>query len=214
MSLTVKDGPYRNPSKGFKFDYNAILNLFRNKNFRSASFGYFGHMWELYTFWTFVPIMLSYYLEVQPDVSLSVPLWSFLIIGIGGLSCTIGGYLSMNKGSKWVSIIALTGSGICCLLIPLSFSLPVFLFLILLLSWGILVIPDSPQLSTLVARSSDTSLVATGLTIVNSIGFALTIISIQIVSYFWNFTELPAVFLLMAFGPVAGILFVKKFSQE
>src|SRR6056297_3900999 len=128
LFLTVKDGPFRSPSKGFRFEYNAILRLFRNKNFRSASFGYFGHMWELYTFWAFVPVMLSYYLEIHPGISLSVPFWSFVIIGIGGVSCAIGGYQSMKKGSKWVSMAALTGSGICCLIIPLSFAFPLLLF--------------------------------------------------------------------------------------
>ena len=214
LFLTVKDGPHGARSREFKFDYGAILSLFQNKNFRSAAFGYFGHMWELYTFWAFVPIMLSYYLEVQPDVSFSVPLWSFIIIGVGGISCTAGGYVSMHRGSKWVSTVALAGSGICCLLIPLSFSLPVSLFLILLLGWGIFVIPDSPQFSTLVARSSDSSLVATGLTIVNSVGFALTIVSIQLVSYFWNRTGSPSVFLIMAAGTAAGLLYTRRYSQE
>lgn len=212
LFLTVQDGPFRSPSKGFKFEYDAILRLFQNKNFRSASFGYFGHMWELYTFWAFVPVMLSYYLEIYPETSLSVSLWSFLIIGIGGVSCALGGYQSMKKGSKWVSTAALTGSGICCLLIPLSFSLSLILFLVLLLLWGVFVIPDSPQFSALVAQSSDPSLVATGLTIVNSIGFALTIVSIQLVSYLWNLTGSPLVFLIMAAGPLAGLFSIRKYS--
>jgi len=214
LFFTVKDGPFRSPSKGFRFEYNAILRLFRNKNFRSASFGYFGHMWELYTFWAFVPVMLSYYLEIHPGISLSVPFWSFVIIGIGGVSCAIGGYQSMKKGSKWVSMAALTGSGICCLIIPLSFAFPLLLFLALLLIWGIFVIPDSPQFSALVAQSSDSSLVATGLTIVNSIGFALTIVSIQLVSYFWSLTGSPMVFLIMAAGPIAGLFSIRKYSAE
>ena len=214
LFVTVKDGPYQSSKKEFKFDANAILRLFKNKNFRAASFGYFGHMWELYTFWACVPIMLAYYMEIDPGVNLSVPLWSFFVIGIGGVSCVLGGYLSMNRSSKRVSVIALAGSGICCLCMMLIHSLPLALFLLLLLSWGFFVIPDSPQLSTLVAGSSEPSLVATGLTIVNSIGFALTIISIQLVTYFWNTTGSPAVFLIMALGPLAGLLTLRNYSMN
>ena len=214
LFATVKDGPYDSSTKEFKFDANAILRLFKNKNFRAASFGYFGHMWELYTFWACVPIMLGYYMEIDPGVNLSVPLWSFFVIGIGGVSCVFGGYLSMNRSSKRVSVIALAGSGICCLCMMLIHSLPLALFLLLLLAWGFFVIPDSPQLSTLVAGSSEPSLVATGLTIVNSIGFALTIISIQLVTYFWSTTGSPAVFLIMALGPLAGLLTLRNYCTN
>ena len=213
LFLTVKDGPFRTRSTGMKFDPKAITQLFSHQNFRAAAFGYFGHMWELYTFWAFVPVMIGYYSQVQ-EISLSVPLWSFIFIAIGGLSCVIGGYLSLGKGSKWVSIVALVGSGICCLLIALIFSMPFILFLLIMLFWGVFVIPDSPQLSTLVAQSSPSSLVATGLTIVNSIGFALTIVSIQIVSYLWNLTESPLVFLLMLIGPIVGLIFTKRYTYN
>jgi len=213
LFLTVRDGPFRTRSTGMKFDPKAITQLFSHQNFRAAALGYFGHMWELYTFWAFVPVMIGYYSKVQA-ISLSVPLWSFIIIAIGGISCVIGGYLSVSKGSKWVSIVALVGSGICCLLIALSFPITLVLFLLIMLLWGIFVIPDSPQLSTLVAQSSPSSLVATGLTIVNSIGFALTIVSIQLVSYLWNLTESPLVFLIMIIGPIIGLIFIKKYTYN
>ena len=212
LFLTVKDGPNRAPTEGLKFDMKAIGKLFKNKNFRSAAFGYFGHMWELYTFWAFVPVMLGAYLKMHPNIELSISVWSFFIIGIGGLSCIIGGYLSLSKGSKWVSMIALVGSGICCFLLPLSYGLPAWLFLMLLLMWGIFVIPDSPQFSTLIARSSDSSLIATGLTIVNSLGFAITIISIQLVTLIWSATGNVFVFWLMTLGPLAGFWAVSKYQ--
>ena len=88
-----------------------------------------------------------------------------------------------------------------------------FLFLILMLNWGFFVIPGGPQLSALVAHPSETALVATGRTIVNSIGFAITIISIHLVAYFWGTTGSPAVFLVMALGPLAGIVSLAKFGR-
>ena len=212
LFLTVEDGPFRTRSRGKKFDPKSISQLFNNQNFRAVALGYFGHMWELYTFWTFVPVMIGYYSQVQ-GIDLSVPLWSFIFIAVGGLSCVMGGYLSKSKGSKWVSMVSLLGSGLCCLLIVWSFSMPLLLFFLIMLFWGIFVIPDSPQLSTLVARSSPASQVASGLTIVNSVGFALTIVSIQLVSYLWNLTGSPLVFLVMLIGPLIGLFFTKRYAD-
>ena len=213
LLLTVKDGPYRAASTGLKLDPKAIFKLFKNKNFKFAALGYFGHMWELYTFWAFVPVMLSFYLEANTGLNLSVPLWSFIIISIGGIGCALGGYVAMAKSSKWVSVVALLGSGISCLIIPFSFSLPLVAFFTILFIWGFFVIPDSPQFSALVANSTEPALVATGLTIVNSIGFALTIVSIQLVSYFWNHTQSPFVFLIMALGPLLGVFYTLKYES-
>ena len=54
MLLFVPDGPYR--QQGQKLNFAVFLKGFRNKSFRAASTGYFGHMWELYAFWAFVPL--------------------------------------------------------------------------------------------------------------------------------------------------------------
>lgn len=208
----VGDGPFHIKSEGFKFDARVILKLFGDRNFRSAALGYFGHMWELYTFWALVPVFLAWYNTITSGVGLDVPFWSFLIIGIGGISCVIGGYLSLNKGSKWVAKISLAGSGLSCLLLPFAFEFPPFLFLTLLFIWGFFVIPDSPQFSTLVARSADSSYVATGLTIVNSIGFALTIVSIHLVNYLW-FPELDVrIYWVILIGPILGYFSIRRFK--
>jgi predicted MFS family arabinose efflux permease len=155
--------------------------------------------------------MLAWYVSSNSQVEISVSFWSFVIIGIGGISCAIGGYWSIKKSSKWVSKISLAVSGLCCLLIPFGFNIPLVLFLLLLLIWGIFVIPDSPQFSTMVAQSSESSYVATGLTIVNSVGFAITIVSIQLVNLIWAATGNVFVFWLMALGPLAGFWAISKF---
>ncbi len=214
LFLTIKDGPHRSNSKRMIFEYDAIIKLFRIKNFRSAAFGYFGHMWELYTFWAFVPVMLSIYISLNPEYDFSVSLLSFLVIGIGGISCAVGGHYSISIGSKKVSMIALIGSGLCCLLLPFSFGLTVFLFLAILFLWGIFVIPDSPQFSTMVAKSCDSKYIATGLTIVNSLGFTLTIVSIQLVNLVFDATGSPLVFWIMLAGPILGILAISRYRKD
>ncbi|NGP87244.1 MFS transporter [Fodinibius halophilus] len=209
LYAAVPDGPHQ--GKKGEFRPAVVFQLFKNKNFRSAAFGYFGHMWELYTFWAFVPIMLGFYVELNNGIYGSVPLWSFIIIGIGGISCAVGGHWALKTSSKKVALVSLIGSGICCLLAPLLFELSFMVFIVLLLTWGIFVVSDSPQFSTLVAQSSDREYVATGLTIVNSIGFAITIFSIQLVNMMWARWQSPAVFLVMAMGPVVGAISIMKY---
>jgi len=81
-----------------------------------------------------------------------------------------------------------------------------------LLVWGISVVSDSPQFSTLVARSADRSYVATGLTLVNSLGFAITILSIQLLTYMWVEYIDPRVLLILLIGPLFGLLSIKKYQ--
>lgn len=98
MITLVPNGPYRKRSQ--QLQLSAFVQVFQNRSFRSAAFGYFGHMWELYTFWAFVPIMLQTYALVHPNTHFPVPLLSFVIIAIGGLACVLGGYLSQVAGNQ------------------------------------------------------------------------------------------------------------------
>ncbi len=201
--ILVPNGPYRKPAA--KLQLHAIPSLFSIPAFRKAAFGYFGHMWELYAFWGFVPLILTSYIQLQ-NTTLNIPLWSFIIIAIGAISCVIGGYNSIKYGSKKVAVIALSLSGAFCVLSPLLFHLPKILFLIAILLWSMAVIADSPQFSSLVAASVPAELKATALTIVNCIGFAITILSIQLLSHFVTGSENTEKYLLLGIGPLLGIL--------
>ncbi|MCI4669203.1 MAG: MFS transporter [Bacteroidia bacterium] len=205
MLILVPDGPYRKASQ--KLELSAIFGIFRDKEFRSAAFGYFGHMWELYAFWAFVPVMLKIYNDVHPDTPFNIPLYSFLIIGIGGIACVIGGYMAQAFDTKKVANISLLASGICCLLSPLVFSVDSkVVFILFLLFWGMVVIADSPLFSTLVAQNAPQELKGTALTIVNCIGFSVTIISIQLLSYLRLMTESHVIFTVLAIGPLFGLM--------
>lgn len=204
MALFVPDGPYRKPSA--KPDFSAFFTVFKNKDFRAAAFGYFGHMWELYAFWAFVPIMIGTYNKLNTSAEINVSLASFAVIGIGGLACVIGGYLSSSFGLKRIAFLALLSSGICCLISPLFFTLPPALFIVSLLFWGMVVIADSPLFSTLVANNCDLQTKATGLTIVNCLGFAITIISIQLLSKLILKMSPTNIYMILAIGPVFGLL--------
>jgi MFS family permease len=215
MLTMVPDGPYRKP--GSQLDLSAFFSVFRKPKFRSAAFGYFAHMWELYAFWAFVPVILKTYNMANAEVAFNIPLWSFLVIGIGGLACVFSGYLSQTAGTKQVAYTALLLSCICCLVSPLMFTTTSeSLFIGFLLFWGMVVIADSPLFSTLVAQNASAEITGTALTIVNSIGFAITIISIQLLNVLQDSMNPRYIYTLLALGPILGLiaLFEKKKITE
>ncbi|MGK0366437.1 MAG: MFS family permease [Saprospiraceae bacterium] len=201
----VPNGPHRKP--GQKTDLTAIFTVFKNRNFRAAAFGYFGHMWELYAFWAFVPVMLAYYLKIHPETVFNISNLSFIIIGIGGISCAVSGLVSNRLGTRKTAVIALSLSGLCCFLSPLFlFQSSSLIFLGFMIFWGVMVIADSPLFSTLVAQNAPAEARGTALTIVNCLGFAITIISIQLVAYLgenWNFEY---AYVVLGLGAILGLI--------
>jgi MFS family permease len=208
MILFVGDGPARTRSGSFQ--WNAFAKIFSSKKWRLAAFGYFGHMWELYAFWGFLPLILELY-NKKNGLMLNVPLISFLVIACGSISCIAGGYLSQHWGSAKVATLALFVSGFCCFLSPAFIYLPVWLFLVLLFIWGLAVILDSPQYSALVAQYAPEHLKGTALTIYNSIGFSISIISIIVIDHIFHSTGFFSgenTFLLLGTGAVLGLPFM------
>jgi len=205
----VPDGPHR--STGNKLAPAAFFKVFESAPFRAAAFGYFGHMWELYAFWAFVPVILESYQALHTDVVFNTPLLSFLIIAVGTISCIVGGYLSLQKGTKKVATLALFISGFCCLVSPFFISLGItWLFLLFLFIWAMVVIADSPLFSTLVAQHASPEVKGTALTIVNCIGFAITIVSIQLLNMLQSHIAPQFLYLLLAVGPVIGLWMLFK----
>lgn len=202
LYILVPNGPFRVISPSLKLD--AGPKLFRNLEFRKAAFGYFGHMWELYAFWAFTPVAIFWF-NRQTDSEISVPLWTGIIIALGGLSCAFGGLVSQKIGSKKVATIALSTSGLLCLVSPFLLALPTPIFLLGWCLWGIAVTADSPQFSNLVASSVTPELKGTALTLVNCIGFAITILSIQLLGLLQNIIPIYLLFIPLAIGPILGV---------
>jgi MFS family permease len=204
MVLLVPDGPYR--KSGLPLKFISFLEGFKNKKFKSAALGYFGHMWELYTFWAFVPVMLATH-NAHHGNTLNVSFYSFLIIALGGGACVLTGLLSQTFKPKTLATLALFLSGLCCVLSPLFlFQSSLLLLLIFLFFWSIVVIADSPLFSTLVAQYAPEESRGTSLTIVNCIGFAITIASIQSIGALTPYMDEQYIYLLLAIGPIFGLI--------
>ncbi|MCH4552673.1 MFS transporter [Aestuariibaculum lutulentum] len=212
MFSLVPDGPFRKASH--HLNLSAFFSVFKNQSFRSAAFGYFGHMWELYAFWTFVPFILKTYNDIHTHFNTNIPLVSFFIIAAGGLSCILGGYISKKIGSKKVAFLSLLLSCICCLLSPFLFSLNHHLFLLVILFWGMVVVSDSPQFSTLVATNVATEIKGTALTIVNCIGFAITIFSIQLITNLQNEINPKHLYIVLSIGPILGLIALTRNKEK
>ncbi|MBL7863913.1 MAG: MFS transporter [Cyclobacteriaceae bacterium] len=202
--LLVPDGPFRRAAG--QMNMMASIKGFSNINFRSAAMGYFGHMWELYTFWAFVPLMLMTFAAAYPEEAWNVPVWSFIIIGCGGLACIGAGYLGVKLGPRKVAGVALSVSCACCLLSPLMFLMPPALFFSFLILWGASVVADSPMFSTLVAQHAPPEVRGSALTMVNCIGFFITIVSLQAAGILSHFTSFQYLFVFLAFGPILGLI--------
>jgi MFS family permease len=155
--------------------------------------------------------MLKTYSDLHPETNFNLPILSFMIIGIGGLACVLSGYLSETFGTKRIAFISLLLSCACCLLSPFLFAIESeTVFIAFLLFWGMAVVADSPLFSALVAQNAAPEIKGTALTIVNSIGFAITIISISLISSLNTATDSTSIYICLAIGPVLGLLALSK----
>lgn len=186
--------------KAAPLQWRALAVLWTDRKVRASVLGYFGHMWELYTMWVLVPLLLASRLQ---GAALSAA--AFFVLGAGVLGCVGGGLLAQRWGSARVAGVQLATSGLCCLLAPWLAGAADTVFYLWLLVWGITVSGDSPQFSALTARNAPPQAVGSVLTLSNSIGFAISVVSIVLFVALSAHHPVATLMPWLALGPALGL---------
>jgi MFS family permease len=209
VAIGYRDGPY--PFSSRPFEWARVGRILRHRETMLATGGYLGHMWELYAMWTWTPTFLTVAAagRVAPG---TVDLAAFGAIAAGGLGCVWGGLAADRIGRARVVNLAMGVSGACCLLVGPAIGLPFGVLVALTWVWGFFVVADSAQFSALVTEVAPSDSVGTALMLQTSMGFLLTMVTIQSVpaaadalSWRWGFA-------LLAIGPAAGIVSIRRLA--
>ena len=213
VAVWYEDGPYPFPPR--PFSWGLLAAVFREHRWRLATAGYLGHMFELYSAWTWLPVFVA-----ASSAAAGVPAGpardslssavAFAAIAIGGVGCVWGGRVADRRGRAWLVTLAMAASATCALLIGLTFGRSLLLLVPVALTWGFFVIADSAQFSVLVTEAVPPHAVGTALTVQTSLGFLLTMISIQLVPPVQHVVGWRWAFAMLALGPVAGIAAIRR----
>ena len=205
------DGPHGAPPRArtdLAAGIHGVRAAFAVPAFRASAFGYFGHMWELYAFWSVVPWLAAPVVQElarNHGAAPTVALVSFVVIAAGAFGCIAGGQWSRRIGSARVAALALAGSGAMCIVYPFLADAAPAVRIAALVFWGVCVVADSPQFSAMSAENSPPEWLGSALVAQNGIGFAITVVSIVVLAHALVAWGVAAVWLL-APGPLLGLL--------
>ena len=204
IAIAVREGPF--PFPRATLDISQAGQVFRNRKVRLASFGYFGHMWELYAMWAWFIVFFRASLAERgaTDGALAAAA-TFAVIGIGTLGCWFGGVMADRWTKEKVTFWSLAVSGACAATIGLLFGAPTPPILVLALLWGFAVVADSAQFSGMVTEYADQRYVGTTLTLQLAVGFLLTVATIWLIPLMEEAVTWRYAFLLLLPGPVLGM---------
>ena len=195
----------------------AVSLAWTDRRLRRAFLGYFGHMWELYAMWAWIgpALLASYAQRLEADAAADLAkLTAFAAIGAGALLCPPAGRLADRIGKARLTILVMAASGGSAVLAGFAFGGPTWLVAPIVVLWGASVIPDSAQFSALVADYAPPALAGSLMSLQTALGFALTILTVQLAPSLAGALGWPALFWVLALGPLVGIVSMRGLLRD
>jgi MFS family permease len=199
-----RDGPYAFARRPFA--WSLVGTVVRCREVRLATSGYLGHMWELYAMWSWIAAFLAAGAGLGPRAG---DIAGFAAIAAGGAGCVLGGVLADRYGRERLTIWAMALSGACAAVIGFTAAAPAVAVGVAIV-WGFAVVADSAQFSALVTELAPSHAVGTALTLQTSLGFLLTMASIQLVPHLVGALGWRWAFVALALGPAAGTVAMRR----
>lgn len=212
LILLARTGPAFKPAAAFK--PGAAFQALRRKDLALINLGYLGHMWELYALWAWTGAFIAAWRAAQGLTSgAETGVFTFAIIAVGAAGALGAGWIADRAGRALTAGTALAVSGACALLTPLAWAGPGWLLGALLLVYGVAVIADSAQFSAALAERAPGELAGSLLTLQTASGFALTVVSVQLLPIWAEATGWRYAFLPLVAGPLIGVWAMVRFAR-